>query len=300
MTPRRYNAIYRMVQTYSGKVARSTGCPVTFVGLQHHEGVWNTPEEIDAREDHPYKYGYGMLCHSGYHYVDVLSGLLGINERLLGPLRVHANARTMSALDQVRQLPHARLVPQQAHTVASPGTRTGTAWGETDIVIIGTVRRMESEDAVSLFSLDLLQTSTSLRTWAQLPRGRYNKNGRYASETLRVNIGTLAAIEARILKVPLSTAAGVPLAFTKEAEITVWRNGSPCAAAPFRRKRYGTTQVVHGNADLGAGRARLFEDWINGRPTRSDLASHTRSSLLFEQFLSLLKPHYAASEACFS
>lgn len=39
--------------------------------------MWNTEEEIFSREDHPYRYGYGALCHSGYHYIDILSGLPG-------------------------------------------------------------------------------------------------------------------------------------------------------------------------------------------------------------------------------
>lgn len=299
MAPRRYNAIYRIVQSYAARVVNHLRCPITYVGIQHHEGVWNTGLEIQRREDHPYKYGYGMLCHSGYHYIDVLSGFVELNEHLLGPLQVQISARSMSALDQVRHLPHSRLRPE----VDAPQEPlvVDNAWGETDLVAIGTVRTIEPNEAVSLFSVDLLQTSASLRTWRDLPSDVYNKNGRFASEVLRVNIGTIASIEARILKVPRAATRtdAMPL-FTKEAEITLWRNGPLISCAPFRRKHYQTKHSLHGNADLRIARRSLFVDWLQGRKTRSDLVSHVRSSILFEQVLVALKPSHATSETCLS
>ena len=34
------------------------------------------------KENHPYKYGYGKLFHSGYHFIDLLSDLIKINNNL--------------------------------------------------------------------------------------------------------------------------------------------------------------------------------------------------------------------------
>lgn len=61
-------------------------------------------DEILSREDHPYRYGYGMLCHSGYHYIDILSGLLGYNENHFGRRAVELDVHRASAADQVRQI----------------------------------------------------------------------------------------------------------------------------------------------------------------------------------------------------
>ena len=37
------------------------------------------PTEFLDRENHPYKYGYGKLFHSGYHFIDLLAWLLEVN-----------------------------------------------------------------------------------------------------------------------------------------------------------------------------------------------------------------------------
>lgn len=36
--------------------------------------------EMCTRDYHPYKYGYGKLMFSGYHFVDLLMWLLSIND----------------------------------------------------------------------------------------------------------------------------------------------------------------------------------------------------------------------------
>ena len=41
------------------------------------------PDEFIYRENHPYKYGYGKLFHSGYHFVDLLTWLLESNNELI-------------------------------------------------------------------------------------------------------------------------------------------------------------------------------------------------------------------------
>jgi predicted dehydrogenase len=287
MTPRRYNAVYELIGRYARRASRNLGTPVTYIGIEHHAGVWNTEEEILSREDHPYRYGYGMLCHSGYHYIDILSGLLAHNEEHFGRLAIELDVHRASAADQVGQIgpdpvrrlrgdaPVARLFP------APP------FWGETDIVSSGAARRPGSRETVCLFRLDLLQTSVSLRNWRQLPTDVYNKNGRYGSETIRLNIGPFAAIEARIFKRPhLSTEAHPQL--RREAHITLWRNAGFLGGAVLRERRYPARDTLARNADLGAGRKRLFDDWLAGRSDKSSLDSHTRTISLFAHYLAAL------------
>ncbi|MBT1517167.1 hypothetical protein KIP88_43280 [Bradyrhizobium sp. SRL28] len=284
MAPRRYNAVYELIGRYARHTSRNLGTPVTYIGIEHHEGVWNTEEEILSREDHPYRYGYGMLCHSGYHYVDILSSLLGHNEDNFGSLAVELDVHRATAADQVRQIG-----PDPVHRLRGSAPVAGLFprpqfWGETDLVSAGAARRRGSRDTVCLFRLDLLQTSVSLRNWRQLPTNVYNKNGRYASETIRLNIGPFAAIEARILKRPHLGTEGHPQ-LTRHAHITLWRNAGFLGRAAFRERSYPARDTLVRNADLGAGRRRLFDDWLGGRSGKSALESHTRTISLFARFL---------------
>lgn len=287
MTPRRYNAVYELIGRYARRASRNLGTPVTYIGIEHHAGVWNTEEEILSREDHPYRYGYGMLCHSGYHYIDILSGLLAHNEEHFGKLAVELDVHRATAADQVGQVgpdPVRRLrgdAPDSALFPAPP------FWGETDIVSSGAARRPRSRDTVCLFRLDLLQTSVSLRNWRQLPTDVYNKNGRYGSETIRLNIGPFAAIEARIFKRPRLSTEGNPQ-LTREAHITVVRNASFLGGAVIRERRYPARDTLARNADLGAGRKKLFDDWLAERSDKSSLESHTRTISLFAHYLAAI------------
>lgn len=287
MTPRRYNAVYELIGRYARRASRNFGTPVTYIGIEHHAGVWNTEEEILSREDHPHRYGYGMLCHSGYHYIDILAGLLAHNEDHFGRLALELDVHRATAADQVGQIgpdlvrrlrgdaPVARLFPAP------------TFWGETDIVSSGAARRPGSRETVCLFRLDLLQTSVSLRNWRQLPTDVYNKNGRYGSETIHLNIGPFAAIEARIFKRPHVSTENHPR-LRREAHIALWRNVGFLGGAALRERLYPARDTLVRNADFGAGRKRLFDDWLAGRSGKSSLASHTRTISLFAQYLTAL------------
>ncbi|MCA6112618.1 hypothetical protein [Bradyrhizobium cenepequi] len=284
MAPRRYNAVYELIGRYARRISRNLRTPVTYIGIEHHEGVWNTEEEILSREDHPYRYGYGMLCHSGYHYVDILSSLLAHNEENFGRLTVELDVHRATAADQVRQIG-----PDPVRRLRGPAPVPGLFpappfWGETDLVSAGAARRRGSFETVCLFRLDLLQTSVSLRNWRQLPTDVYNKNGRYPSETIRLNIGPFAAIEARILKRPHSDTEGRSQS-TREAHITVWRNAGFLDRAALRERFYPARDTLGRNADLGAGRRRLFDDWLAGRSGKSSLESHVRTISLFASYL---------------
>lgn len=95
----------------------------------------------------------------------------------------------------------------------------------------------------------------SLRNWRQLPTDVYNENGRYGSETIRLNIGPFAAIEARIFKRPHLSTEGRPQ-LTREAHITLWRNAGLLGGAALREQLYPALDTLVRNADLGAGHKR--------------------------------------------
>lgn len=284
MAPRRYNAVYELIGRYARRASRDLGTPVTYIGIEHHEEVWSTEEEILSREDHSYRYGYGALCHSGYHHIDILSSLLAHNEEHFGSLTIELDVHRGTAADQVRQIG-----PDPLRRLRGPASVPGhfpapPVWGEVGFVSAGAARHRGRGDTVCLFRLDLLQTSVSLRNSRQLPTNLYNRNGRYTSETIRLNIGPFAAIEARVVKRPYSDREGHPQ-FAREAHITLWRNGGFLGRAALRERVYSTRDTLVRNADLGASRKRLFDDWLEGRSSKSALEAHTPTISLFARYL---------------
>ncbi len=72
---------------------------------------------------------------------------------------------------------------------------------------------------------------------------------------------------------------------TREAHITLWRNPGFLGGAALRERLYPARDTLVRNADLRAGRKRLFDDWLAGRNGKSSLESHTRTISLFAPYL---------------
>lgn len=65
-------------------MVREYNIPITYIDIYHNDGMWNMPSEFLERENHPYKYGYGKLFHSGYHFIDLVAWLMEVNRETKG------------------------------------------------------------------------------------------------------------------------------------------------------------------------------------------------------------------------
>ena len=82
MCQRRFHPGYIYVRNVLKEVISKYQVPMTYIDIYHSDGMWNMPDEFFSRENHPYKYGYGKLFHSGYHFVDLLAWFLECNDCL--------------------------------------------------------------------------------------------------------------------------------------------------------------------------------------------------------------------------
>ena len=272
MTPRRYHRAYETVRRYVGGWVRRFGVPVTYLSIYHGEGVWNTPAEYLEREDHPYKYGYGKLLHSGYHYVDLLARLLDLEDQ-----EIDFAAKVARPGDQQEQMRGLYGLMEGAPSSVEPAG--GHPFGETDLVASFATRRRGTGEVVTLGNLALLQTTTSLRNWWPLPTDVYNKTGRFGVEEIRLNLGFLASVSARILKVPVEL-EGRRIGCRDEMDITVWRNGNLVDRASLDRRSSRAADSY-----LEEGRWRLFRSWLLGEERKSRIEQHLRSVELLEKIL---------------
>jgi len=83
MTLSRYHQIYnqKVIASLRDRMERWEA-PLTSFHLRAAGGVWNLQREFESRDDHPYKYGYGMMMHGAYHYVDLATQILSLNAEI--------------------------------------------------------------------------------------------------------------------------------------------------------------------------------------------------------------------------
>lgn len=276
MTARRHYIEYETARKLAKYYIEQFGCPITNISLYYRDGVWNLPEEFDAREDHPYKYGYGMIMHSGYHVVDILTRLLELNSAIGHSYVASAdvNVQGMYPSDQIA------LNPEPVYGRFSDGyvplqsfNGDGSRFGETDALINLKARNEETHRATTLVSAALLQTGPSIRDWMTLPSADYNRNGRFPIEELHLSIGFLLGIHVRIYSVPLIY-DGPRTKFQTHSEITVFRNPGATGRSSYRRKTR-TWSVPE------AARSRLFNDWLADADSTSRLDTHRLSHRVF-------------------
>ncbi|KXS94338.1 hypothetical protein AC578_4407 [Pseudocercospora eumusae] len=67
---RRYHPGFLGTKKFITEVREKTGCPVTSLVSTHCDGQWRLPDEIVDQHYHPFRYGYGKISHSGYHFLD--------------------------------------------------------------------------------------------------------------------------------------------------------------------------------------------------------------------------------------
>jgi hypothetical protein len=67
---RRYHPGFYCTNDMVSEIQQKTGCPVTNLVATHCDGLWRLPAEIVDQHYHPFRYGYGKLSHSGYHFLD--------------------------------------------------------------------------------------------------------------------------------------------------------------------------------------------------------------------------------------
>lgn len=102
---------------------------------------------------------------------------------------------------------------------------------------------------------------------------------RHGVEDIRLNLGFLASVNVRILKVPVDV-QGRNIKTRDELDVTVWRNGNLLDRSSLdRRYRKGAESY------LEDGRWRLFKSWLRGRETKSRIEQHLRSVQILEQML---------------
>jgi hypothetical protein len=281
MTLSRYHQIYnqRVIASLKQRMERWEA-PVTSFHLRAAGGVWNLQREFDSRDDHAYKYGYGMMMHGAYHYVDLATQILSLNAELFPARQLRLEVCSFGAfpIDQHQRIPQpiaSRFLDGGVRWPA--GSEEGSRFGETDVTSTFRLVDAVTGRTVSLGTLAFEQTTPSIRDWTEFPEGLYNVNGRTSSVDLEAQLSTLFSTHVHCYDVPLGASADGIDAF---ARVTTRAN-----AALLPDEQYVTEESFGGLFHSDSNR-QLMRHWLHGSEHRSSLASHLRPMQVTEALAS--------------
>lgn len=194
----RFHEGYLYVKRLLEQVVREYNIPITYIDIYHNDGMWNMPSEFLERENHPYKYGYGKLFHSGYHFIDLMAWLMEVNRETKGKQINNAEmfVSTYNPVDffnTFNNYDYKRILKTNRFEKYIENKEKFIDFGEIDFHSI--INFKQDEKLITNCSINLMQSGFSRRAWCELPKDTYKGNGRVRHERLNVQVGPLMNIQ---------------------------------------------------------------------------------------------------------
>ncbi|MCI8963526.1 MAG: Gfo/Idh/MocA family oxidoreductase [Eubacterium sp.] len=270
---RRWHKGYQLVHKIASDIVEKYEIPITAIQLSHCDGMWNMPDEFVFRENHPYKYGYGKLFHSGYHFVDLAAWFEQINNKLQDkiPNEVELFATSVRPSDfmcMINKKDYNQLFKDNKfdHIFDQYQDYEFEKYGEIDLYSI--MQFKHQERVISTVTLNLMQNGFSRRSWNKIPEDTYKANGRVRHEYMNIEIGPLMNIQihsyqSKEIKDRIKTKTGI--GEVEHFDIFVFRNVDIIGGKPMEKYTledlYGTEEIIQGyNEDA---RQQCFFEFIH-------------------------------------
>ncbi|MEK7180049.1 MAG: hypothetical protein AAB706_01095 [Patescibacteria group bacterium] len=290
MTLGRYHKIYNdtVIDVLKEKLL-AFKAPLTSFHFRTAGGVWNLHREYETREDHPYKYGYGMLMHGAYHYIDLTTQFLCLN-KLLFPkdtLTLTLSSYAAYPVDQNDRISKkfSDLFDDNCPNWSSIG-EDHFLYGETDITTTFCLQNKETGKTITLGTMSFEQTTPSIRSWKEIPDNIYNKNGRTSNVDLEAQLSTLYSIKVECYDVPIR---GVKEVKRIDAFARV---SSRANASLLLDEEYNFEETFSGLFHSDSNR-KLMSLWLSGDENKSQLKHHVPVMRLVQALTeSIKKPGY--------
>ena len=196
---RRNHKGYTFIKNYLKDFMSEYAIPVSYIDIYHADGAWSLPHEFQ-KENHTYKYGYGKLMHSGYHFVDLFAWIAQANFSLKNAKPNLAKVYTArftpnDFFHQIDEKMHKKFFDRQATKdfYKTYNRKNYEKFGELDVYIL--LQLMQDEDVVTSGSINLQQNSFSRRGWFDLPVDTYKGNGRVRHERINIQVSHFLNIQ---------------------------------------------------------------------------------------------------------
>lgn len=293
---RRYHPVYEFVLKQIEQFVTEFDIPLTYCDIYHCDGMWNMPDEFLFRENHPYKYGYGKLFHSGYHFIDLLSQFIktcfGICSK--EPDEIELYAVPFSPFDSLtvfNQDNYARFFHQKkyAEIYESQESHGFEKFGELDFHAI--LQLFSKKKRLMTSSVNLLQTGFCRRTSDHLPADTYKGNGRIRHERVNLQFGPLLNIQVHsYLSEEKKESRSTKLGSSRHFDVAIFKNSDLIGGKPFE---LFTSSDFTQNFDQSfneISRERCLINFLLDLPSKSLLKDHHLSiKLLSNALISLCR-----------
>lgn len=200
MCQRQYHRGYEKIKEVLNDVVSEYKMPITNIDIFHSDGAWEMPHDLE-KENHPYKYGYGKLFHSGYHFIDLLSDFIKINDTLgcnkkimdgdvYSKVFTPNDEMNILSIDDYKRLFKKQDMPSYYSENQNP---TFKNYGEKDYHGLLTFYNKEGF-TITTATLNLIHNGVSRRSWIET-KDFYKSNGRIRHERINIEIGHLLNIQ---------------------------------------------------------------------------------------------------------
>ena len=196
---RRFHEGFIYIRNLLTEIVKQYNIPITYVDIYHNDGMWVMPSEFLTRENHPYKYGYGKLFHSGYHFIDLLTWLLEVNNltqnKKINNAEMYVSTYNPNdALTVINEQDYQKLFQtDKFNNIFSTAENDFKNYGEIDFHSI--INFKKDDKTITNCTLNLMQSGFSRRSWCELPKDIYKGNGRVRHERLNIEVGPLLNIQ---------------------------------------------------------------------------------------------------------
>ena len=305
---RRWHKGYRFIHNLASEIVKKYRVPITSIQMSHCDGMWNMPSEFITRENHPYKYGYGKLFHSGYHFIDLVSWFESIND-VLGEKKAN-NAELYAA--EVRPSDFMTIIDKDNYHRLLNTKKFDEIFDNIDdyhfeqygeIDLYSTIQFKRDDKVITTVNLNLMQNGFSRRSWDDLPVDTYKGNGRVRHEYMNIEIGPLMNIQihsyqAKEIKdrIEGETCVGE----VEHFDVYVFRNVDLIGGQPMEKF---TLQDIFQNQEQMRGynenaRENCFKEFINEKVTGNPLEEHKLGILLLYKAYESLCNRYEGGQKC--
>lgn len=187
---RRAHPGYIWIRQYIKKFIEEVQLPLTSIDIHFAGGKWHLPIEYLSLENHPFKYGYGILLHSGYHYIDLLTSFLSLNDYVIQSEKDY-NLKVIGTYPEDQIIALGKNVYSLIHTQTDIEKLNDhfDNFGETDVMMIGQLK--QKNRALSNFCLKMFGTSLCLRKDSKI---NATFDTRVRQENVIIHLGPLCSI----------------------------------------------------------------------------------------------------------
>lgn len=285
MCQRQYHRGYEYIKKLLNETVKKYQIPITHIDIYHCDGNWEMMHDLD-KENHPYKYGYGKLFHSGYHFIDLLSDFIKINNQLPDNKRirygeVYSNCLTPNDekaivnVDDYKRLFKEQEIPEYYFENSNPKFDN---YGEKNYY--GLMKFTNSNhQTITEVNLNLLHYGFSRRGWIQ-SKNFYKENGRIRHERININVGPLLNIQvhsyqSKEIKDRLDCQTEEQVGGLEHFEIHIYRNVDLIGGKPFEKISLGDLYTEKEKKNIlgynELSREHYLTNFLNDKCDRGDI-----------------------------